>query len=86
MELTENEVKSLVPKLGTAKKVLPLQASMVYSPLCSYSIIHYCIVHEKDGHPDVLCMDIIDTGMLVASINIGHHINSCVRLPIFLCN
>ena len=29
MELTESEVKSLVSKLGTAKKILRLQASMV---------------------------------------------------------
>lgn len=30
LELTETEVKSLVSKLGTAKKILRLQASMVH--------------------------------------------------------
>ena len=32
MELTEDEVKSLVPKLGTAKKIQRLQASVVCLP------------------------------------------------------
>lgn len=35
LELTESEVKSLVPKLGTAKRILRLQSSVVCLTLCS---------------------------------------------------
>ena len=38
LELTETEVKSLVSKLGTAKKILRLQASMVHLYLKHFTL------------------------------------------------
>ena len=50
LELTESEVKALVPKLGTAKKVLRLQASMVcfyYYTLFPCSPLHMHVKREE---------------------------------------
>ena len=48
LELTESEVKALVPKLGTAKKVLRLLVCFYYYTLFPCSPLHMHVKREEN--------------------------------------